>query len=97
MAAGTVVGDALYIGTDTLRHIEAVRGTVLDDHYDATGFGANSVNAGSSGTFNEFEGAPGNDTVVGNGNTQVAFYDARDRQFSPADARRAIRTTNCAR
>ena len=39
MAAGTIVGDAS-VGTDTLRAIEAVRGTSFADTYNATGFGA---------------------------------------------------------
>jgi hypothetical protein len=50
-----VSGDAS-IGTDTLRGIEAVRGTSFNDIYDATGFSGSSANAGSSGTFNQFEG-----------------------------------------
>ncbi len=53
LASGTVSGDAS-IGTDTLRAIEAVRGTSFNDVYDATGFSGSSANAGSSGTFNQF-------------------------------------------
>ena len=37
LAAGTVIGDAS-VGSDTLRSIEAVRGTNFADSYDATGF-----------------------------------------------------------
>jgi hypothetical protein len=54
LAAGTVTGDAT-IGTDTLRSVEAVRGTNFADVYDATGFSGISTNAGSSGTFNNFD------------------------------------------
>jgi VCBS repeat-containing protein len=75
LAAGTVVGDAS-IGTDTLRGIEAVRGTNFADVYDATGFGTTSTNAGSLGTFNEFEGMGGNDLITGNGNTRVSYLSA---------------------
>ena len=75
MAAGTVVGDAT-VGSDTLLSIEAIRGTNFNDIYDATGFSGTSTNAGSFGTFNEFEGMGGNDTIIGNGNTRVAFYNA---------------------
>ena len=81
LAAGTVTGDAS-VGTDTLRNIESVRGTVFDDVYNATGFTASSTNAGGAGTdnagnaFNEFEGMAGNDTITGNGNTRLAFYNA---------------------
>ena len=76
MAAGTVVGDVDFTGSDTLRSIESVYGTVLADRYDATGFSGLSTNAGSSGTFNEFQGGSGNDTVIGNGNTRINYVDA---------------------
>ena len=47
LAAGTVTGDAS-VGTDTLRAVEAVRGTHFDDVYDATNFGGvGTVNVGS--------------------------------------------------
>ncbi|WP_249141166.1 Ig-like domain-containing protein, partial [Bradyrhizobium manausense] len=72
LAAGTVTGDAT-IGTDTLRSVEAVRGTNFADTYDATGFNSTSTNAGSSGTFNNFEGMGGNDTIIGNGNTRIQY------------------------
>jgi len=78
LAAGTVVGDPVFMGTDTLRSVEAVRGSHLADTYDATGFSEASVNAGSLGTFNEFEGAAGDDTVTGNGNTRVNYSSARE-------------------
>lgn len=38
LAAGTVIGDPLVIGSDTLRGIESIRGTYLDDVYNAVGF-----------------------------------------------------------
>ena len=82
LAAGTVVGDAS-VGTDTLRSIEAVRGTDFNDVYDATGFTASSTNAGSAGVnntgaaFNEFEGLGGNDTITGNGNTRISYINAK--------------------
>jgi Ca2+-binding RTX toxin-like protein len=75
LAAGTVSGDAT-IGTDTLISVEAVRGTNLADVYDATGFSGSSTNAGSLGTFNEFTGEGGNDTIIGNGNTRLGFNNA---------------------
>ena len=78
LAAGTVVGDLALTGTDTIRSIEGARGSMLADVYNAVGFGSGSTNAGSNGTFNEFEGAAGNDTIIGNGNTRLAFYDARE-------------------
>ena len=81
LAAGTVSGDPLLTGTDTLRGIEGIRGSHLNDGYDATGFSSSSVNAGSlgpSGTYNEFEGMAGNDTITGNGNTRIIYTAARE-------------------
>ena len=76
MGAGTVDGDAS-IGHDTLRSIESVRGTNFADTYDATGFGQpGALNIGNSATFNSFEGLAGNDTITGNGNTQLTFFNA---------------------
>jgi Ca2+-binding RTX toxin-like protein len=69
---GTVVGDA-GIGTDTLIDIVSVVGTFFDDTYDATGY--NSA-VSTLGTFNEFEGLGGNDTITGNGATRVSFISA---------------------
>ena len=83
LAAGTVVGDAS-VGTDTLRSIEAVRGTNFADVFDATGFTTSSTNAGSAGTlsngaaFNEFEGMGGNDSITGNGNTRISYINATE-------------------
>ena len=78
LAAGTVVDrfSGTQIGTDTLRSIEEIRGSEADDLYDATGFGASSANAGSRGTWNQFEGMGGNDTVTGNGNTQLIYWSS---------------------
>ena len=77
LAAGQVVG-GVNTGTDTLLSVESIIGTDFSDTYDATGFSGSSTNAGSNGTFNEFEGRGGNDTIIGNGNTRVAFYSATD-------------------
>ncbi|MGZ5834691.1 MAG: tandem-95 repeat protein [Xanthobacteraceae bacterium] len=88
LGAGTVVG-GLDTGSDKLRSVEAITGTNFNDTYDASTFtasdaGSPSVNSGNSGpggagsNFNEFEGAGGNDTITGNGNTRVAFYNATD-------------------
>jgi len=83
LAAGIVTGNAS-IGTDTLRSIESIRGTNSADSYDATGFTTSSTTAASPPGFvnalgaasNEFEGLGGNDTIIGNGNTRIAFYNA---------------------
>ena len=81
---GTVVDS-----TDTLRSIEFVTGTDFADIFNAgattnnsLGFNSNSTNAGSAvtsdvnGTFNEFEGRGGNDTIIGNGNTRISYLHA---------------------
>ncbi len=53
LAAGTVTGDPLFVGTDTLRGIESINSSFLDDVYNAVGFklsnaAAPSVNSGDS-------------------------------------------------
>ena len=78
LAAGTVAGDPVFTGIDTLSSIEFVQGSFQDDVFDATGFSGASANAGSSGTFNEFEGMAGNDTIIGNGNTRISYLNARE-------------------
>src|SRR5207249_9938211 len=77
LAAGTVVGDAT-VGTDTLRNVEAVRGTNFNDTFDATGYGlAGALNVSTTnGNFNDFAGAGGNDTIIGNGNTRLNYQTA---------------------
>ncbi len=69
--AGSVAAVAPGFGTDTLQSIESVRGTNADDTYNASAFAG-----GSNGTFNDFEGMGGNDTVTGNGNTRVSYTNA---------------------
>src|SRR6185437_11289102 len=80
LAAGTVLGDSS-IGTDTLRSIEAVRGTHFTDNYTAAGFTTSSTNAGSAGAlsngaaFNEFEGLGVDDNITGNGDTRISYLN----------------------
>ena len=81
LAAGIVTGDAVNFGTDTLRSVEGINGTLLDDIYDATGFGANSVNVMSRGIgVNEFEGGAGNDIIIGNGSTRISYVRSTQRR-----------------
>ena len=80
LAAGTVIGDAS-IGTDTLRGVEGIRGTNFADTYNAVGFGAPGLdpltsNVGNNGAFNNFDGAGGNDTIIGNGSTRIQYSQA---------------------
>ena len=73
LAAGTAVVNG---NNKTFASIELIRGTQFNDAYDATGFNGASANAGSNGTFNEFEGLGGDDTVIGNGDTRVSYFNA---------------------
>lgn len=89
LADGTVMGDPLGVGTDTLRGIESIRGTQYDDVYDARGFTlsdaavasensgdlstGNTPEALSSNAFNEFQTNAGNDIIQGNGATRVTL------------------------
>jgi Ca2+-binding RTX toxin-like protein len=77
LAAGTVTGDAKSFGTDTLREVEGIVGTVLADYYDATGVGASSTNHLSLGVIvDEFEGGAGDDVIIGSNNTRVSYRSA---------------------
>ena len=78
LADGTVSGDPMHVGTDTLQGIEAIRGSYKDDVYDASGFDGSSTNAGSFGMFNDFEGMAGDDLIIGNGSTRLSFGLARE-------------------
>jgi Ca2+-binding RTX toxin-like protein len=71
----TVTGDAS-IGTDKLTSIESVRGTNLNDTYNASGFNGGSDDLPLPTTFNEFEGMAGNDTITGNGDTRISYISA---------------------
>jgi Ca2+-binding RTX toxin-like protein len=72
LAVGAATGDGS-IGTDTLRSVESIRGTQLDDTYDARGFSGTSTNGGSRGEYNIFEGRGGNDIIYGNGATRLMY------------------------
>lgn len=76
LAAGTV--DSTSAGHDTLRAIEAVRGSMFDDVYDARGFVGGTVstvaNVGSYWSAqNEFSPDGGNDQIYGNGATRLSY------------------------
>ncbi|HEY8357364.1 MAG TPA: calcium-binding protein [Ramlibacter sp.] len=75
MAAGIVTSSGPDIGKDTLRQVEAIRGTSLADTFDATGYGATSTNRNSFGLgWNMFATGGGDDTITGNGQT-ILLYD----------------------
>jgi len=84
LARGIVTGDAS-IGTDTLRSIEGIQGTNAADIFVATNFGIGAIdpstgvayaNVGNIGDNNLFEGLGGDDTIIGNGHTQLLFGNA---------------------
>ena len=80
IARSTVASDTS-IGTDTLRGIEAIRGTNFNDIYDARGFGQSTAANVSSGGLNladgnSFEGRGGNDQIIGNGTTRIDYQGA---------------------
>jgi hypothetical protein len=95
LAAGTVTGDAT-VGTDTLRAVEAVRGTNFDDSMmrPALVTSAQSMSALSERSMT-FAGAGGNDTIIGNGNTRLNYQLAAgsvtaDLETSPIGTTNAI-------
>jgi Ca2+-binding RTX toxin-like protein len=65
LAAGRVTGD-LVVGVDTLRGIESIRGTYLDDVYDARGFTVSSATAPSTNNGDVISSAPVGETLASN-------------------------------
>jgi hypothetical protein len=65
LATGDANGDAS-VGHDTFTGVNSVTGSNAADSYVAAGFGS----------FNAFQGMGGNDTITGNGNTQIFFNNA---------------------
>jgi VCBS repeat-containing protein len=70
-STSTVTGDAS-VGTDTLYFIDIIRGTEFADYFVAT----SSYVSQYGSSFNEFEGAGGDDVLIGNGNTRIGFRNA---------------------
>ncbi len=70
--AGSATGDAS-VGSDTFTGgVRRVRGSEFDDIYDASAFSGSS----GFGSRNIFEGLGGDDTITGNGNTEVQYDEA---------------------
>jgi len=68
-------------GTDTLRAIEYVQGSMFDDIFDARGFVGGSISSTSNISsywwgYNGFLGEGGNDTIYGNGNTFLSYSNS---------------------
>lgn len=68
----TVTGNGS-VGTDTLIDIDQIRGTAGSDEVVV---GLDFLTSLPTGNFFEFEGMDGDDNVVGNGNTRIAFSQA---------------------
>ena len=84
--AGTVTGGAS-VGNDTLTSTEGLKGTNFNDTFNASTYSNTSPNGGGvgyvlpggfgiQGSFNEFEGNGGADTITGNGNTRISYQSA---------------------
>ncbi len=65
MAGGNVNGDTT-VGHDSFTAVNSVQGSNFGDTYLATGFAG----------FNSFQGMGGDDTITGNGSTQIFFNNA---------------------
>ncbi|MGY4471668.1 Ca2+-binding RTX toxin-like protein [Bradyrhizobium sp. LB9.1b] len=65
--AGSGSGDGS-VGTDSFTGVNSAVGGNLNDTYNASGFAA--------GLYNSFQGNGGNDTITGNGSTQIEYFSA---------------------
>jgi len=79
LGSGTV--SSLSQGTDTLRSVEEICATKLDDVFDATGFlggyTSSTSNVGSDPSgFNAYIESGGNDLIIGNGFTRVDYRNS---------------------
>jgi Ca2+-binding RTX toxin-like protein len=72
LANGIVTGDALAVGTDTLRGIESVTGTYLDDLFDARGFTLSNATVASANSGDVKVGLPAGETLA-----SIAFNEFR--------------------
>ena len=71
---GTVIGD-LSVGTDTINGgVNSIQGSNFNDTYNASTFSS------PGGSFNQFLGNGGNDTITGNGSTQLYYARRTSRQ-----------------
>jgi Ca2+-binding RTX toxin-like protein len=78
LAAGTVTGDPLLIGTDTLRGIESIDSTYLDDLYDATGFTLSNAAAPSVNRGDVIATAPAGVTLATTAFNEFRAYAGND-------------------
>ena len=72
--------DAAEVGWDTFTNIERINGSIHGDYLTAVGFGV-TVGAGNMSTTrntsNVLWAGRGDDTIVGNGDTELTFSDSR--------------------
>ncbi|NML15006.1 calcium-binding protein [Azohydromonas caseinilytica] len=91
LALGLVTGDLVQVGVDTLRGIESVTGTYLDDYFNATGFTLSNAIGASANSGDGIVSAPAgeflasqafNEFRVTGGNDQVAGNGATRVSFA---------------
>lgn len=78
LAAGTVVGDALVTGTDTLRGVESISSTYLDDVYNAVGFTLSNAAAPSKNSGDAIVAPPAGETLASNAYNEFRAYAGND-------------------
>ena len=78
LAAGTVSGDPLFTGNDTLRGIESISGTYLDDVYDATGFTLSNAPSASVNSGDAILGSFNGETLASNAYNEFRAYAGND-------------------
>ena len=79
LAAGTVSGDPLLTGDDTLRGIEGIAGTYGDDYYSAVGFTLSNAGTPSVNIGDVIVTAPVGETLASNAYNEFRVLAGNDR------------------
>jgi Ca2+-binding RTX toxin-like protein len=78
LAAGVVSGDPLQVGTDTIRRIESIQGTLMDDVYDARGFTLTSAASRSANAGDLVAQAPAGVALASNAYNEFVVAGGHD-------------------
>lgn len=78
LAAGTVTGDPFFTGTDTLRGIESISSSFLDDRYVATGFTLSSAAAPSTNSGDVIVAPPAGEVIASTAFNEFRAYAGND-------------------
>lgn len=78
LAAGIVTGDPLATGTDTLRGIESIGSTYMDDIYNATGFTLSNAGTPSVNRGDVIVTPPAGETLASNAFNEFRAYAGND-------------------